>query len=69
MPLRSLAALLLVSVTAPAMAANSAPQPVPIVDTIPAPRDVPYPGTMTLKVDATDVDQNVFKISQTIPVA
>jgi predicted metalloprotease with PDZ domain len=69
MPLRSLAALLLVSVTVPAMAANSAPQPVPIVDTIPAARDVPYPGTMMLKVDATDLDQNIFKVSQTIPIA
>ncbi|MFZ4746624.1 MAG: M61 family metallopeptidase [Sphingomonas sp.] len=69
MPLRSLAALLLVSVAAPAMAANSAPQPVPIVDTIPAPRDVPYPGTMMLKVDATDLDQNIFRVSQTIPVS
>ena len=68
MNLRSLATLLLVSTAAPAMAANSAPQPVPIVDTIPAPRDVPYPGTMTLKVDATDLDQNIFKVSQSIPV-
>ncbi len=69
MVLRSLAALLLVSVAVPALAANSAPQPVAIVDAIPAARDIPYPGTMVLKVDATDLDQNVFKVEQTIPVA
>ena len=39
----------------PALAENSTPQPVPFVDTIPQPRDMPYPGTMTLDVDATDV--------------
>ncbi len=61
--------MLFVSVAVPAIAANSAPQPVPIVDTIPAARDVPYPGTMVLKVDATDLDQNIFQVSQTIPVA
>jgi predicted metalloprotease with PDZ domain len=69
MYLRSLVAALLVSSAAPAFAANSAPQPVPIVDTIPVARDVPYPGTMTLRVDATDLDQNIFKVAQTIPVA
>ena len=55
--------------TTPALAANSAPQPVPIVDTIPAARDMPYPGTMTLKVDATDIDRAIFRVQQTIPVA
>ncbi len=50
------------------IAANSAPQPLPIVDTIPAPRDIPYPGTMTLKVDATDIDRAIFRVRQTIPV-
>ena len=66
--LRALTALLITTAT-PALAANSAPQPVAIVDTIPAARDVPYPGTMILKVDATDIEQNIFKVSQTIPVA
>jgi len=69
MYLRPLVAVLLASAAVPALAANSAPQPVPIVDTIPAARDVPYPGTMILKVDATDLDQNIFVVSQTIPVS
>ncbi len=38
-------------------------------DTIPAPQDTPYPGTMTLEVDARDNNQGVFRITQVIPVA
>lgn len=62
-------AALFIAFAAPALAANSTPQPVPIVDTIPPPRDVPYPGTMTLKVDATDLDRAIFRVEQNIPVA
>ena len=47
---------------------NSAPQPLPIVPTIPAARDIPFPGTMQLQVDATDLDQHIFRVRQTIPV-
>ncbi len=37
---------------------------------IPAPRDVPYaPGTLTLHVDATDLDHRVFRVHETIPVS
>jgi predicted metalloprotease with PDZ domain len=35
----------------------------------PALRDTPYPGTMTLAVDATDLDRAIFGVTQTIPVA
>jgi predicted metalloprotease with PDZ domain len=59
---------LLLATTAPAFAANSAPQPVPIVDPIPAAQDLPYPGTMMLAVDATDLDRAIFRVRQTIPV-
>ena len=55
--------------TVPASAQNSAPQPLPIVETIPAARDVDYPGTMRLQVDASDIDQHIFRVRQTIPVA
>jgi predicted metalloprotease with PDZ domain len=47
----------------------SAPQPVPTVETVPPPRDTPYPGTLTLSVDASDTNQNIFKVIETIPVA
>jgi predicted metalloprotease with PDZ domain len=32
------------------------------------PRDVPYPGTMTVNVDATDLARRVFRVHETIPV-
>ncbi|KTT75553.1 M61 family metallopeptidase [Sphingomonas endophytica] len=49
-------------------AGNSAPQPVPIVDTIPAPRDVRFPGTIRLNVDASQTEQGIFRVQETIPV-
>ncbi len=49
-------------------AANSAPQPVPFEETIPAAKDVPFPGTLLLKIDATNVDQAIFAVEETIPV-
>ena len=70
---RSAVAALLFTTALPAAAqvpaGNSAPQPVPIVDTIPAPRDTPYPGTLTLEVDATNTEQGIFTAHETIPVA
>ncbi|MDF2494028.1 peptidase M61 [Sphingomonas sp.] len=57
------------AVVAQVPAGNSTPQPSPIVDTIPAPVDQPYPGTIALKVDATDIGRRIFRVTQTIPVA
>jgi predicted metalloprotease with PDZ domain len=51
------------------LAANSAPQPSPIPDTIPAARDVAYPGTIRLSVEATDLARGIIKVRETIPVA
>ncbi len=36
---------------------------------IPTAQDKVYPGTMGLKVDATDLDRRIFKVEQVIPVA
>jgi predicted metalloprotease with PDZ domain len=47
----------------------SKPQYVAPQETIPAPQDIAYPGTMTLTVDARDHDQGIFRVTQTIPVA
>lgn len=63
------ASFALLTTVTPALAGNSAPQPVPIVDTIPVAKDIPYPGTMTLRVDATDLDRAIFRVEQSIPVA
>lgn len=52
-----------------AAAQNSAPPPTPFVDTIPAARDVAYPGIIRLDVDATDISRAIFNVRETIPVA
>ena len=56
-------------VAAQVPAGNSTPQPVPFVDTVPAARDIEYPGTLRIKVDATDVNRGIFRVTETIPVA
>lgn len=35
---------------------------------VPPPRDTPYIGTLTIHVDATDTQQGIFRITETIPV-
>ena len=35
---------------------------------VPAPQDTPYPGTITLHVDASDTAQGIFRVRETIPV-
>jgi predicted metalloprotease with PDZ domain len=65
---RVFALALLASAASPALAANSAPQLVPFVDTIPAAVDKPYPGVIKLKVDATDLDRAIMRVEEQIPV-
>ncbi|WP_156254432.1 M61 family metallopeptidase [Sandarakinorhabdus oryzae] len=55
-------------IAAPSLAQRSLPQPLPIVDAIPAARDVPFPGTLRLHVDTSDTLHGVFKVEETIPV-
>lgn len=55
-------------IAAPASAANSAPTYVPFVDTVPEAKDIPYPGTITLRVDATDLDRGIINVREQIPV-
>jgi predicted metalloprotease with PDZ domain len=47
---------------------NSRPEAITKVDTIPAARDITYPGTIQLTVDASDVTRGIFKIRQHVPV-
>lgn len=58
-----------VALAAQVVPTNSAPTAVFPTDTIPAPRDVPYPGVIRLNVDASDTVRSVMKIRETIPVA
>ncbi|MBE1162236.1 M61 family metallopeptidase [Dyella acidiphila] len=37
-------------------------------DSVPPPQDTPYPGTITLHVDANDTAQGIFRVRETIPV-
>ncbi|WP_114227591.1 MULTISPECIES: M61 family metallopeptidase [Sphingomonas] len=63
------AAPLAIAAASPVPPQNSRPQPVPIVDTIPTARDIPYPGTLQLTVDATDTARGIFRIKERVPVA
>lgn len=63
-----LLAALLLSTSLSAQVPRTAPMALPIAQTIPAAQDVPYPGTMDLDIDATDVTRGVYKVVQTIPV-
>lgn len=54
---------------ADAQTGNSAPGLSVGPHVVPLPADTPYPGTMALKVDATDVARGIFHVRQTIPVA
>jgi predicted metalloprotease with PDZ domain len=69
----ALACLLLTSAATAAFAQivppeNSRPAPTAKLDTIPPPRDVPYPGTIQLTIDASDVTRAIFRIREHVPV-
>ena len=44
------------------------PQMVPLPPPLPSPRDVPFPGTIALQVDARDTERRVMRIHETVPV-
>ena len=70
--LRSAAALfasVCIALTTAVYAQNSpGPQPVPLPPPIVAPADTPYPGTISLLVDVTNVTDRVLNVHETIPV-
>jgi predicted metalloprotease with PDZ domain len=68
---RSQLALGISSLIAGAVAANGSPGPRPLKAPAPIPtaRDVPYPGTMKLSVDVTDIERRVYRVHEEIPVA
>jgi predicted metalloprotease with PDZ domain len=57
-------ALVLLSTGSAALAQDSAPMPPAIA----APQDAPYPGTITLEVDATDNMRGIWTAREVIPV-
>ena len=61
-------------IAAPAIADEAAngwplPQPTTPPPAIPTPRDVDYPGTIGLEVDATDALRGIHRIHETVPVS
>jgi predicted metalloprotease with PDZ domain len=51
-----------------AFAQSAGPQPLPMPAQIAAPKDIPYPGAIHLRVDATDIERHIFNIQETVPV-
>jgi predicted metalloprotease with PDZ domain len=51
-----------------AFAATAATAQQAHTDSVPPPQDTPYPGTLTLHVDANDTAQGIFRVHETIPV-
>src|SRR6476620_888592 len=49
-------------------ALNSKPEAYAKPTQVPAARDVPFPGTLQLTVDATDVTRGIFRIRERVPV-
>ena len=47
---------------------RSAPVASASASTIPAARDVPFPGTIELEIDATDVTRGLFRVTERVPV-
>jgi len=47
---------------------SSGPQPVPLPSPVVAPADKPYPATISLLVDLTNIAGRVLKVQETIPV-
>jgi predicted metalloprotease with PDZ domain len=67
-PLVALSSLVLAAGAAAQEPLRSEPQAIPADAGIPAAQDIPFPGVIDLKVDATDVVRGVFRVTETIPV-
>jgi len=52
----------------PPLPNSQPPAPTDKTAPIPAARDVPFPGTLQLTVDATDVTRGIFRIRERVPV-
>ncbi len=67
----SMVALAGLSFSAAMAAPTGPPQPMPLAPNppLPEPKDIPYPGELTVAVDATDLTHNIFRVKETIPVS
>jgi predicted metalloprotease with PDZ domain len=60
--------LVLALATATLAHASEGPQPVPFPTAVPAPRDIPFRGSIGLTVDASNTAQRIYRVHETIPV-
>ncbi len=67
MNVRALRIALLLSTAT--FAASPGPRPAPANEPILPSRDEPYPGTLTLSVDATDVQRRIVAVHEEVPVS
>ncbi|MCT2399115.1 M61 family metallopeptidase [Novosphingobium mangrovi (ex Huang et al. 2023)] len=66
----TLSALLFLSAPATAQdPSRTTPMAPPLPAPIPAARDVPYPGTIALQIDASDTERGVYRVTEQVPVA
>ncbi len=49
--------------------ASAGPRPEPPNAPLPVSQDVPFPGTLLLSVDATDVDRRIVRVHEEVPVS
>lgn len=69
--MRSAAIALLLFASGASLGQTSAPKAEAIakIDRIPPARDIAFPGTISLFVDATDVERRIFRVREHIPVS
>jgi predicted metalloprotease with PDZ domain len=68
--LRSTAALALAALSlSTAHAERSMPMAQPVPHNVPDAQDKPYPGVITLDIDASDTARGVYRVVETVPVA
>src|SRR5436853_4229963 len=60
-------ALMLAAVPAIAQVGTARPEPLPMEDAMPPARDVAYPGTLRLDIDASDTSRGIYRVVETIP--
>ncbi|MFC0206518.1 M61 family metallopeptidase [Novosphingobium soli] len=69
-PGATLLASLLLSTSALAQdPARTTPMAPPLPPAVPVAQDVPYAGTVALKIDASDIARGVYRVTQSFPVA
>ena len=66
--MKNLAALAIFLACGTAFAAPAPPRTLPLPPGLPAARDIPYPGHVTLAADATDLAHHLISVHERIPV-